>query len=791
MKIIIKNLRSSMLMGILIMAQVAYFCDVSAQQGKQSRQLTQPENNPTEKSSEKRVALVIGNANYKIKPLTNPGNDAEEMSKTLKSLGFDVVEGKDLTLNEMKQKITEFGGKLANSKGVGLFYYAGHGVQVNGINYLIPIDLSSLRENSIKYEALDAGLVIAEMLDDNRGVNIVILDACRSNPFEQTKQGASVGLALIHPPAAGMLIAYATLPNKVADDGTGRNGLFTSELLKQIVTPGLDVEEVFRKVREQVEAITHGAQVPSLETTVTGRFYFNQPGDKTKGNVSIVKNEDSLDTAAKLQTPSGRTSDETTLPGYLHASRGDRFMKERRWVKAETEYHVAVQMAPGRAEWHGRLGKAMKAQGKFEDAKTEFLKAVGLEPDNAEWHSNTGDVLYWQEKYQEAETEHRTAVQLEPSNGYRHTLLGAVLKTEGRQAESDAELQVAVRLLEEVTRHESNKAEPWSKLGDALLWQDRYADAEGNYRQASRLEPNNAEYRSSLAIVRMKQNKWAEAEAEIRKAVQRDPMNASYHYYLGTTLCSLNKCAEAVSEYREAVRLESSRFEFRFGLGCLLYRQSNYADAQRELKDAIRLKPNNAAAHNLLGNILSAQQNYIEAETVYRRAIELQPNDGLMQSNLGDALLELEGFEEAEDAFRKAVGLKPDDASFHSKLGDALRQQNKYEEAEIECRKAIQLEPNNADYLNLLALVFYDQESFEEAETLFRDALKADPNKPYIHYNLGNSLWNQEKWEEAGVAFKKALELDPENAEYQESVQQVDDVNPRKRKNRRTFIRVR
>ena len=220
----------------------------------------------------RRTALVIGNAAYADAPLKNPVNDADDIAAALRELGFDVTLFKDLDQKQMKSQIRAFGEKLRGG-GVGLFYYAGHGVQVRGTNYLIPIGAAANSEPEIEYEAVEAGFVLAQMEAANNKMNFVILDACRNNPFARSYRSADKGLAQMDAPR-GSLIAYSTAPGSVAADGAGRNGIYTAELLKQIRTPNLNVEDVFKQVRIRVLKSTQGKQTPWESSSLTDDFNF-------------------------------------------------------------------------------------------------------------------------------------------------------------------------------------------------------------------------------------------------------------------------------------------------------------------------------------------------------------------------------------------------------------------------------------------------------------------------------------------------------------------------------------
>ena len=226
---------------------------------------------PREATQYKRVALVIGNSKYPGVSLRNPANDAHDMAVVLRKTGFDVIEKIDVTQKEMNRAIVQFGGML-NADTVALFYYAGHGMQVKGKNYLIPIDAQIDTENSVRAETVDVDTILDQL--NASPLNIVVLDACRNNPFERRFRSLGGGLAQMDAPK-GTLIAYATAPGKVASDGEGRNGLYTQELLKVLQTPGLEVEKAFKRVRANVARATGDNQIPWEASSLTGEFMFS------------------------------------------------------------------------------------------------------------------------------------------------------------------------------------------------------------------------------------------------------------------------------------------------------------------------------------------------------------------------------------------------------------------------------------------------------------------------------------------------------------------------------------
>jgi Caspase domain/Bacterial SH3 domain len=222
----------------------------------------------------RRTALVIGNGAYPMGPLQNAVKDATDITAMLRRLSFEVIPLQNASLQEMEDAVNAFNQRLREG-GMGLFYYAGHGVQVEGENYLIPINARIARQADVRYQALPMGRIMGAMEDANNGLNLLILDACRDTPFTRSWRSSQEGLAPPPTTARGMLIAYATSPGGRAADGTGgENGVYTKYLLQAMTVPGLSIEQVFKQVRYGVVAETGGKQTPWESSSLLGDFAF-------------------------------------------------------------------------------------------------------------------------------------------------------------------------------------------------------------------------------------------------------------------------------------------------------------------------------------------------------------------------------------------------------------------------------------------------------------------------------------------------------------------------------------
>ena len=229
-------------------------------------------------AAEPRIALVIGNSAYADNPLANPANDARLMAAALRKGGFEVLQRTDVGRVEMALAIKEFGNRLkaAGAEAVGLFFYAGHGLQVGGRNYLLPVDHSIEDEGDVPIYSISADDVLAVIADARNRLNIIFLDACRNNPFARGFRSPVRGLAMMNAPT-GIFIGYATAPGQVAADGSGVNSPFTTALTAKLVEPGVPIQLMFQSVREAVMVATNGGQVPWDASSLTGPLFYFTP----------------------------------------------------------------------------------------------------------------------------------------------------------------------------------------------------------------------------------------------------------------------------------------------------------------------------------------------------------------------------------------------------------------------------------------------------------------------------------------------------------------------------------
>lgn len=277
-------------------------------QADESRALTLATAAPDQ--SEQKLALVIGNADYQSSPLKNPVNDARAMSAKLEQLGFEIIKYENLKQKQLGMVLRTFRSKLQPGA-VAVFFYAGHGLQIKGVNYLPTVDADIVSEDDVSIQSLDLNKIFDVMTEGKTRLNLVFLDACRNNPYSRSFRSLSDGLAKVDAPS-GTLISFATRPGSVARDGDGNNGLYTQHLLDAIDAPGLTVEQALKRVVRNVKLASKGTQEPWIEGSIDGEFHFRAP--------SIVENipDESVELAfwATIKDSTLRADFDTYLTRY-------------------------------------------------------------------------------------------------------------------------------------------------------------------------------------------------------------------------------------------------------------------------------------------------------------------------------------------------------------------------------------------------------------------------------------------------------------------------------------------
>jgi hypothetical protein len=334
---------------------------------------------PVSLFAQSKYALVIGNGRYTALPrLSNPPNDAADMKAVLEGLDFQVEMLLDANLRQMEEGVLRFAGRLKSAPdSYGFFFYAGHGVQSQGENYFIPADGNIRSESLLRDRSLSLRFLLDKLEDAKNALNMVVLDACRDNPFGWSRGGASRGLTVAGSQPMETIIVYATSAGSAAADGDGRNGFFTGHLLRNLKTPGLEVHDIFRRTGADVSRASEGAQVPGIYTQFFGSAYLSKAPAAPSAPPALpaVKTEEA---ARPPQAPA--LVEMVRIPGGTFTMGSP--VSEKGRQEDELQHRVTIR---------GFL------MGKYEITNEQFLEITGLNRQRGEEKTLPAGHVYWQE----------------------------------------------------------------------------------------------------------------------------------------------------------------------------------------------------------------------------------------------------------------------------------------------------------------------------------------------------------------------------------------------------------
>lgn len=329
-------------------------------------------------AAENRLALVIGNGGYEDARLNNPVNDAKLIADNLESLGFRVFRHADLDQRGLRRAVSDFGLAVeeAGEQTVSLVYYAGHGVQIEGENYLVPVGAQIRHERDVPIEAVSANDILNSLGHARTRLNIVVLDACRNNPYARSFRSGTRGLARMDAPQ-GTLLAYSTSPGATASDGDGRNSPYALSLARAMNQPGLSIEEVFKRTRIAVMERTNDDQVPWESSSLTGYFTFMEgEGENVPGQAGApIQAGAPMDDEIVFWTSIATSDDPALFESYLTQYPSGRFrtIAEARIAALETAPQESAAAYPGAAP----IGRLAFAQGEFKPAEVSGQTECG------------------------------------------------------------------------------------------------------------------------------------------------------------------------------------------------------------------------------------------------------------------------------------------------------------------------------------------------------------------------------------------------------------------------------
>jgi tetratricopeptide (TPR) repeat protein len=755
---------------------------------------TDPRGLRAEKAAEveRRVALVVGNAAYKDSPLLNPVNDARAMASTLRSFGFDVIYGENLSLTDLKRNIRSFGDKIRNG-GVGLFYFSGHGIQISGKNYLIPIGASITNEEEVEYEAVDLGLALAQMENARNRLNIVIIDACRNNPFARNFRSVKSGLASIEAPS-GTLIAYATAPGSVASDGEGANGLFTQELLKSINSPELNIEQVFKQARINVRDKTQGKQIPWESSSLVGDFYFSTAKSEASATTSAPPvaqpRVDATPFELSFWDSVKSSSDPEDYKAYLEKYPNGNFValarNKLRSLEANAKPANDIKN-PG-----GEKATGEKAAGeKTVDVKTANSNAPTSAPDStlppepyrlAQAHFQNG-------RYRDAAAIARQAYDADrTANAYGGLLAQSLL----RLGQTQEAIEIYKRMLAANASNRNVQLLILPEYAEALVFGGQYNEATKALEPLLKNSPKDSP--AYLNAVRIS------CEALSRSGKRNDAIKSLKEAIKGHDADkAVALIYDLASAYEETQQFDDAISSYEIALRVFVSADGNAAKDEQSKQGAGMILQRIAFAYNLAGRRDKMTETFERMKRVlgadnsrpYQLIIDTLLNEGKNNEALAEATSAVNQFpkERSFKLFRALAAARLGDSQTSNSILKAMLQNtaedaevylywaglqmeaNQLKEAEASARKAMELIPNDVGPLVTLATIQERQNRHKESEESLRKALQIDPDNSTALNDLGYFLANRdERLPEAEALLRRAVNIAPTNGSFLDSL---------------------
>ncbi|MBL7861467.1 MAG: tetratricopeptide repeat protein [Cyclobacteriaceae bacterium] len=535
---------------------------------------------------QKRLALVIGNSTYEHGgSLPNPVNDANAIAVALQSVGFEVMKYQDLTQKEMKIAINSFGQKLKGYE-VGVFYYAGHGIQSKGMNYMIPVEADLQTEEQVEFDCVAADRVLAYMDVAQIKVNVIIMDACRNNPFERSwhRSANGNGLAIMNAPT-GTLIAYATAPGRVASDGAGSNGLYTSALLKYLNDPKLTIEQVFKKVRTEVTEKSQGAQVPWETTSLTGDDFYFAMTDLKQGTLVTSTLPATEKPSKSVSTRS--VNEETRKKAIAIIDQGHDAYSEKNYSKAIEYYTNALTINPFSDDAYYWRGSSKFAQANYTDAIMDYNQATEINPNKEEAYYYRAMANHNLEAFQEALIDYDKAIELNPDVATMYYWRGQSKYKLARYEDAILDFSKSLQL-------NKNDGYSYGGRGNSYYMLAKYKEARIDYTKAIELLPNEAaDYTYWRGIASYYSGVYSEALDDFIEYLVKDP-NDSYSLLM-TAHCHymLKNYEQAIQYYSRSITSKPDYAEALYWRGNVYLILGKKSEAKRDVEQAISLDPKN------------------------------------------------------------------------------------------------------------------------------------------------------------------------------------------------------
>ncbi len=647
-------------------------------------------------AGEKRIALVLGNSDYgtSIGKLKNPVNDANDMAEALKRLGFSLVGGKpqfNLNRRQMLEQIREFGSQIKQG-GVGLFYFAGHGVQVDRRNYLIPITDSLKYQEDAEFEAIDVDAVLREMEYADNALNILILDACRNNALPKKTRNMKDGLIEPNLKPSGVYIAFAARDGQTAsENASGRNGLYTQELLKNIETPNLRLEDIFIKTRVEVKRLSNRIQEPIEYGALDAPFYFL----KTEVNSTLV-------TQSVISIIPFLIPPENIKRAEKIAQLGEELRKKEDCPLAIKNFTEAITLNPDSEYYYSRRGECYRTLGQFNKAIEDFDEAIRRNPQSDFAYASRG-VTYWQNGQLDLVLRNLDeALRLNEKFAWAYLNRGSFLQQNGDCGKAVSDLTKAISLLPD--NKYGNLEYGYINRSYAYFCQNNVERAISDLNYVLKISPNSIEALDQRISIYFQKKEFTNALADSLRLIKLNPKEAEKYYFLRSQIYwQQMSFSNAIEEFNQVISQNGEMVVIAYGMrGLANGINGNIFQAKEDVNKAIELSKTSeekifAYGFRSLYYLAEeeAKKSLADIDLAFKINIDVKETEPLIKSYLFFIRATINSarkkYKLALADVNSAINLNPKMPEYYTLRADIYRQLGKFAEAMADERKSKEL----------------------------------------------------------------------------------------------------
>lgn len=680
------NLFGFIFIGVLV--QAVFIVSIAAQSQLQN---------------EIRIALVIGNADYKnIKKLYNSTDDATDVAAKLRSLGFEVTLGTNLNKSEMREKIRAFTEKLKEQNAVGLFYFAGHGVSIKGENYFLPIDIDSRSEDEVDDDAVKLTFLMDKLKIAKNPLNIIVLDACRNNPFSDTwtsSRDLIIERGLSKPPSfPGMFIFYSASPGSIADDGKpfNRNSPFTDAFLNYISIPNISLDEFATSVAKDVLSKTNNAQFPWKEGMNITNFSF--VGKKLDAPITNSQASQALlnfTTFIPVPEKNVKRADQIS-------QLGEELRKKEDCPLAIKNFTEAITLNPDSEYYYSRRGECYRMLGQFDKAIEDLDEAIRRNPQSDFAYASRGSA-YWQKGQVDLVLRDLDeALRLNEKSAWAYLTRGGFHQQNGDCGKAVSDLTKAISLLPD--NKYSQLEYGYINRSYAHVCQNNVEKAISDLNYVLKINPNSIEALDQRLSIYFQKKEFTNALADSLRLIKLNPKEAEKYYFLRSQIYwQQMSFSNAIEEFNQVISQNGEMVVIAYGMrGLANGINGNIFQAKEDVNKAIELSKTSeekifAYGFRSLYYLAEeeAKKSLADIELAFKINIDVKETEPLIKSYLFFIRATINSarkkYKLALADVNSAINLNPKMPEYYTLRADIYRQLGKFAEAMADERKSKEL----------------------------------------------------------------------------------------------------